>query len=169
MMPFGRSHSRRCIAPQGYEGYSQHGDQTREPFRPSAPRSSPNVRRLLRDDYPSPFMVTAYKVYQAGKREHIPASPMPMAPRLPKTCEKRRQSSLIGNLIHASRRGPDVHVLINTSFNEKRAYRRKLPGGPRLFPSSLKMDAHSHRRFPVLKTVKPIPSAEKRKTMPRLE
>ena len=89
----------------------------REPFRPFCPSIlQERVSEFFEIDYPSPFMVMAYKI-KVGQRERIPAVTHGDGTGRLQTVEKE-VNPLYWKLIHRFGELTGVPVLINTSFNE---------------------------------------------------
>jgi carbamoyltransferase len=89
----------------------------REPFRPFCPSIlAERTSQYFELDYPSPFMVTAYKI-KPSKRELIPAAVHEDGTGRLQTVEKHC-NPLYWSLIQEFERLTGVPVLINTSFNE---------------------------------------------------
>ena len=89
----------------------------REPFRPFCPSIlRENVAEFFETDYPSPFMVMAYKI-RPEQRERIPAVTHGDGTGRLQTVEKD-VNPLYWNLIHRFKELTGIPVLINTSFNE---------------------------------------------------
>ena len=89
----------------------------REPFRPFCPSIlAERVGEYFETDYPSPFMVMAYKI-KPNQRERIPAVTHGDGTGRLQTVE-REVNPLYWMLIHEFERVTGVPVLLNTSFNE---------------------------------------------------
>jgi carbamoyltransferase len=89
----------------------------REPFRPFCPSIlAERVSDYFEIDYPSPFMVTAYKI-KPKQRERIPAVTHGDGTGRLQTVE-REVNPRYWNLIHKFGEVTGVPVLLNTSFNE---------------------------------------------------
>lgn len=89
----------------------------REPFRPFCPSIlSERVSEYFTNDYPSPFMVMAYKI-KAEQQKRLPAITHGDGTGRLQTVEKE-VSPLYWKLIHTFEGLTGVPVLINTSFNE---------------------------------------------------
>ena len=89
----------------------------REPFRPFCPSIlSERVGEYFETDYPSPFMVMAYKI-KPEQRERIPAVTHGDGTGRLQTVE-REVNPLYWKLIHKFEEVTGVPVLLNTSFNE---------------------------------------------------
>ena len=89
----------------------------REPFRPFCPSIlAEETGNYFEIDYPSPFMVQAYKI-KPGRRDSLPAITHADGTGRLQTVEKD-VSPLYWNLIDNFRRITGVPILINTSFNE---------------------------------------------------
>jgi carbamoyltransferase len=89
----------------------------REPFRPFCPSIlSERVGEYFETDYPSPFMVMAYKM-KPKQRERIPAVTHGDGTGRLQTVE-REVNPLYWKLIHKFEEVTGVPVLLNTSFNE---------------------------------------------------
>jgi carbamoyltransferase len=89
----------------------------REPFRPFCPSIlSERVGEYFETDYPSPFMVMAYKI-KPKQRERIPAVTHGDGTGRLQTVE-REVNPLYWKLIHKFEEVTGVPVLLNTSFNE---------------------------------------------------
>jgi carbamoyltransferase len=89
----------------------------REPFRPFCPSIlSERVGEYFETDYPSPFMVMAYKI-KPKQREQIPAVTHGDGTGRLQTVE-RDVNPLYWKLIHKFEEVTGVPVLLNTSFNE---------------------------------------------------
>jgi carbamoyltransferase len=89
----------------------------REPFRPFCPSIlAERVGEYFETDYPSPFMVMAYKI-KPQKREQIPAVTHGDGTGRLQTVE-RDVNPRYWNLIHTFEEMTGVPVLLNTSFNE---------------------------------------------------
>jgi carbamoyltransferase len=89
----------------------------REPFRPFCPSIlSERVGEYFETDYPSPFMVMAYKI-KPKQRERIPAVTHGDGTGRLQTVE-REVNPLYWKLIHKFEEETGVPVLLNTSFNE---------------------------------------------------
>jgi carbamoyltransferase len=89
----------------------------REPFRPFCPSIlAENVGEYFETDYPSPFMVMAYKI-KPERRERIPAVTHGDGTGRLQTVE-RDVNELYWKLIHRFGEETGVPVLLNTSFNE---------------------------------------------------
>jgi carbamoyltransferase len=89
----------------------------REPFRPFCPSIlSERVGEYFETDYPSPFMVMAYKI-KPKQREQIPAVTHGDGTGRLQTVE-REVSPRYWKLIHKFEEVTGVPVLLNTSFNE---------------------------------------------------
>jgi carbamoyltransferase len=89
----------------------------REPFRPFCPSIlAEKVGDYFETDYPSPFMVMAYKI-KAGQRERIPAVTHGDGTGRLQTVE-REVNPRYWRLIHKFEEVTSVPVLLNTSFNE---------------------------------------------------
>jgi carbamoyltransferase len=89
----------------------------REPFRPFCPSIlAEKVGDYFETDYPSPFMVMAYKI-KLGQRERIPAVTHGDGTGRLQTVE-REVNLLYWKLIHKFEEVTGVPVLLNTSFNE---------------------------------------------------
>jgi len=89
----------------------------REPFRPFCPSIlAERVGDYFETDYPSPFMVMAYKI-KPGQRERIPAVTHGDGTGRLHTVE-REVNPLYWRLIHKFEEVTGVPVLLNTSFNE---------------------------------------------------
>ncbi|HZC24965.1 MAG TPA: carbamoyltransferase C-terminal domain-containing protein, partial [Candidatus Binatia bacterium] len=89
----------------------------REPFRPFCPSIlAERVGDYFETDYPSPFMVMAYKI-KPGQREKIPAVTHGDGTGRLQTVE-REVNERYWNLIHKFEEKTGVPVLLNTSFNE---------------------------------------------------
>ncbi len=89
----------------------------REPFRPFCPSvAAENAHDYFETDYPSPFMVTAYKIKPA-MRPAIPAVVHNDGTGRLQTVEKE-VNPLYWKLIHAFGEHSGVPMLLNTSFNE---------------------------------------------------
>ena len=89
----------------------------REPFRPFCPSIlAEKVGDYFETDYPSPFMVMAYKI-KPEQRERIPAVTHGDGTGRLQTVE-REVNPLYWKLIHEFERVTGVPVLLNTSFNE---------------------------------------------------
>ena len=89
----------------------------REPFRPFCPSIlAERVGEYFEIDYPSPFMVMAYKI-KPEQRELIPAVTHGDGTGRLQTVE-REVNPLYWKLIHEFERVTGVPVLLNTSFNE---------------------------------------------------
>ncbi len=89
----------------------------REPFRPFCPSIlAERVGDYFETDYPSPFMVMAYKI-KPEQRERIPAVTHGDGTGRLQTVE-RDVNERYWNLIHKFEEATGVPVLLNTSFNE---------------------------------------------------
>src|SRR5713101_5128607 len=89
----------------------------REPFRPFCPSIlAEKVGDFFETDYPSPFMVMAYKI-KPGQRERIPAVSHGDGTGRLQTVE-REVNPRYWKLIHKFEQVAGVPVLLNTSFNE---------------------------------------------------
>jgi carbamoyltransferase len=89
----------------------------REPFRPFCPSIlAERVGEYFETDYPSPFMVMAYKI-KPQQRERIPAVTHGDGTGRLQTVE-REVSPQYWKLIHKFEEVTGVPVLLNTSFNE---------------------------------------------------
>jgi carbamoyltransferase len=89
----------------------------REPFRPFCPSIlAESVGEYFETDYPSPFMVMAYKI-KPKQRERIPAVTHGDGTGRLQTVE-REVNPLYWKLIHKFEEMTGVPVLLNTSFNE---------------------------------------------------
>jgi carbamoyltransferase len=89
----------------------------REPFRPFCPSIlAERVGEYFETDYPSPFMVMAYKI-KPEQRERIPAVTHGDGTGRLQTVE-REVSPQYWKLIHKFEEVTGVPVLLNTSFNE---------------------------------------------------
>ncbi len=89
----------------------------REPFRPFCPSVlAERVGEFFETDYPSPFMVMAYKI-KSGQRDRIPAVTHGDGTGRLQTVE-REVNPLYWKLIHRFGEVTGVPVLLNTSFNE---------------------------------------------------
>jgi carbamoyltransferase len=89
----------------------------REPFRPFCPSIlAERVGKYFETDYPSPFMVMAYKI-RPEQRERIPAVTHGDGTGRLQTVE-REVNPLYWKLIHRFEEVTGVPVLLNTSFNE---------------------------------------------------
>ena len=89
----------------------------REPFRPFCPSIlAERVGEYFEPDYPSPFMVMAYKI-KSQKREQIPAVTHGDGTGRLQTVE-RDVNPRYWRLIHRFGEMTGVPVLLNTSFNE---------------------------------------------------
>jgi len=89
----------------------------REPFRPFCPSIlSERVGEYFETDYPSPFMVMAYKI-KPKQRDQIPAVTHGDGTGRLQTVE-RDVNPLYWKLIHKFEEVTGVPVLLNTSFNE---------------------------------------------------
>ncbi|MGB8061706.1 MAG: carbamoyltransferase C-terminal domain-containing protein [Candidatus Sulfotelmatobacter sp.] len=89
----------------------------REPFRPFCPSIlAESVGDYFETDYPSPFMVMAYKI-KAEQREKIPAVTHGDGTGRLQTVG-RDVNERYWNLIHKFEEATGVPVLLNTSFNE---------------------------------------------------
>jgi carbamoyltransferase len=89
----------------------------REPFRPFCPSVlSEKVGEYFETDYPSPFMVMAYKI-KPKQRERIPAVTHGDGTGRLQTVE-REVNPRYWELIHKFEEVTGVPVLLNTSFNE---------------------------------------------------
>ena len=89
----------------------------REPFRPFCPSIlAERVGEYFEIDYPSPFMVMAYKI-KPEQRERIPAVTHGDGTGRLQTVE-REVNPLYWKLIHEFERVTGVPVVLNTSFNE---------------------------------------------------
>jgi len=89
----------------------------REPFRPFCPSIlAERVGEYFETDYPSPFMVMAYKI-KPEQRERIPAVTHGDGTGRLQTVE-REVNELYWKLIHKFGEATGVPVLLNTSFNE---------------------------------------------------
>jgi carbamoyltransferase len=89
----------------------------REPFRPFCPSIlAERVGEFFETDYPSPFMVMAYKI-KPQKREQIPAVTHGDGTGRLQTVE-RDVNPRYWKLIHRFEEMTGVPVLLNTSFNE---------------------------------------------------
>lgn len=89
----------------------------REPFRPFCPSIlAERVGEYFETDYPSPFMVMAYKIKPA-QRERIPAVTHGDGTGRLQTVE-REVNPRYWKLIHTFEEVTGVPVLLNTSFNE---------------------------------------------------
>jgi carbamoyltransferase len=89
----------------------------REPFRPFCPSIlSERVGQYFETDYPSPFMVMAFKI-KAKQRERIPAVTHGDGTGRLQTVE-RDVNPRYWRLIHKFEEVTGVPVLLNTSFNE---------------------------------------------------
>lgn len=89
----------------------------REPFRPFCPSIlAERVGEYFETDYPSPFMVMAYKI-KPGQRERIPAVAHGDGTGRLQTVE-REVNPRYWNLIRKFEEVTGVPVLLNTSFNE---------------------------------------------------
>ena len=89
----------------------------REPFRPFCPSIlAERVGEYFETDYPSPFMVMAYKI-KPEQRERIPAVTHGDGTGRLQTVE-REVNPLYWKLIHEFEGVTGVPVLLNTSFNE---------------------------------------------------
>ena len=89
----------------------------REPFRPFCPSIlAEKVGDYFETDYPSPFMVMAYKI-KPGQRERIPAVTHGDGTGRLQTVE-REVNLRYWRLIHKFEEVTGVPVLLNTSFNE---------------------------------------------------
>ena len=122
----------------------------REPFRPFCPSIlAERCGDYFETDYPSPFMVTAYKI-KPTQREHIPAVTHADGTGRLQTVEKD-VNPLYWNLIHTFEQMTGVPVLINTSFNENEPI-VETPGQALDCFLRTQMDALSIGRFLLLKT-----------------
>jgi carbamoyltransferase len=89
----------------------------REPFRPFCPSIlAERVSEFFETDYPSPFMVMAYKI-KPEQRERIPAVTHGDGTGRLQTVE-REVNERYWKLIHKFEEATGVPVLLNTSFNE---------------------------------------------------
>jgi carbamoyltransferase len=89
----------------------------REPFRPFCPSIlAERASEYFETDYPSPFMVMAYKI-KPKQRERIPAVTHGDGTGRLQTVE-REVNPRYWNLIHKFEEVTGVPVLLNTSFNE---------------------------------------------------
>jgi carbamoyltransferase len=89
----------------------------REPFRPFCPSIlAEKVGEYFETDYPSPFMVMAYKI-KPKQRERIPAVTHGDGTGRLQSVE-RDVNRLYWKLIHGFEEETGVPVLLNTSFNE---------------------------------------------------
>jgi carbamoyltransferase len=89
----------------------------REPFRPFCPSIlSEDCGEYFETDYPSPFMVVAYKI-KPRQRDRIPAVTHGDGTGRLQTVE-RDVNPLYWQLLSEFKRRAGVPVLINTSFNE---------------------------------------------------
>ena len=89
----------------------------REPFRPFCPSIlAERVGEYFETDYPSPFMVMAYKI-KPKQRERIPSVTHGDGTGRLQTVE-REVNPLYWKLIHKFEEVTGVPVLLNTSFNE---------------------------------------------------
>jgi len=89
----------------------------REPFRPFCPSIlAERVGEYFETDYPSPFMVMAYKI-KPNQRERIPAVTHGDGTGRLQTVE-REVNAQYWKLIHKFEEVTGVPVLLNTSFNE---------------------------------------------------
>jgi len=89
----------------------------REPFRPFCPSLlAERVGEYFETDYPSPFMVMAYKI-KPGQRERIPAVTHGDGTGRLQTVE-RDVNERYWKLIHKYEEATGIPVLLNTSFNE---------------------------------------------------
>jgi carbamoyltransferase len=89
----------------------------REPFRPFCPSIlAERTSEYFEVDYPSPFMVTAYKI-KPTQRDRIPAAVHADGTGRLQTVEKDT-NPLYWRLIEEFERLTGVPILINTSFNE---------------------------------------------------
>lgn len=89
----------------------------REPFRPFCPSIlAEETGNWFETDYPSPFMVQAYKIKPA-RRSQVPAVTHNDGTGRLQTVD-REVSPLYWKLIDQFRRITGVPILINTSFNE---------------------------------------------------
>jgi carbamoyltransferase len=89
----------------------------REPFRPFCPSIlAEKVGEYFETDYPSPFMVMAYKI-KPEQRDRIPAVTHGDGTGRLQTVE-RDVNGLYWKLIHRFEEETGVPVLLNTSFNE---------------------------------------------------
>lgn len=89
----------------------------REPFRPFCPSIlSERVGEYFETDYPSPFMVMAYKI-KPQQRDRIPAVTHGDGTGRLQTVE-REVNPLYWRLLHKFEEVTGVPVLLNTSFNE---------------------------------------------------
>jgi len=89
----------------------------REPFRPFCPSIlAERVGEYFETDYPSPFMVMAYKI-KPGQRERIPAVTHGDGTGRLQTVE-RDVNERYWKLIHKYEEATGIPVLLNTSFNE---------------------------------------------------
>jgi len=89
----------------------------REPFRPFCPSIlAERVGEYFETDYPSPFMVMAYKI-KPEQRERIPAVTHGDGTGRLQTVE-RDVNERYWKLIHKFEEATGIPVLLNTSFNE---------------------------------------------------
>jgi carbamoyltransferase len=89
----------------------------REPFRPFCPSIlAERVGKYFETDYPSPFMVMAYKI-KPEQRERIPAVTHGDGTGRLQTVE-RDVNERYWKLIHKFEEATGIPVLLNTSFNE---------------------------------------------------
>jgi carbamoyltransferase len=89
----------------------------REPFRPFCPSIlAERVGEYFETDYPSPFMVMAYKI-KPKQRDRIPAVTHGDGTGRLQTVE-REMNPLYWRLLHKFEEVTGVPVLLNTSFNE---------------------------------------------------
>jgi carbamoyltransferase len=89
----------------------------REPFRPFCPSIlAERVGEYFETDYPSPFMVMAYKI-KPKQRDRIPAVTHGDGTGRLQTVE-REVNPLYWRLLHKFEEVTAVPVLLNTSFNE---------------------------------------------------
>jgi carbamoyltransferase len=89
----------------------------REPFRPFCPSIlAERAGEYFETDYPSPFMVTAYKI-KPSQRDRIPAVTHGDGTGRLQTVD-RDVNPLYWKLIHKFGEATGVPVLLNTSFNE---------------------------------------------------
>ena len=89
----------------------------REPFRPFCPSIlAERVGEYFETDYPSPFMVMAYKI-KPEQRERIPAVTHGDGTGRLQTVE-REVNERYWKLIHKFEELTGIPVLLNTSFNE---------------------------------------------------
>ena len=106
----------------------------REPFRPFCPSIlAERVGEYFETDYPSPFMVMAYKI-KPEQRERIPAVTHGDGTGRLQTVE-RDVNERYWKLIHKFEEATGIPVLLNTSFNENEPIVQTPAAGHRLLPA----------------------------------